>query len=410
MHGTYQQTETVISTSSRDPWKERWVAKFFSRLEHGTLTVQFPSGAQRTFVGRQGGLDFDDHAVLFIHDWKTIARSIQHASIGMAEAYIDEQWSSPDLATLLLLFERNEQALLRGIPNTRFSWLMDRVAHLKNQNSREGSRRNISFHYDLGNEFYALWLDESMTYSAALFEQPGMSIYYAQQAKYRRLAEKIGIKPGDQVLEIGCGWGGFAEFSIVELGCHVTGITLSQEQLDFAKKRLTSAGLADKADLRLCDYRDIEGVFDHVISVEMLEAVGEQYWPQYFDRIRSLLKPGGRAGIQVITIEEDRYDRYRRGVDFIQKYIFPGGMLPSDAIFKSQVDRAGLQLLDQHDFGQCYGKTLKNWGQRFHSKLPEVKSMGFDDRFIRLWQFYLSYCEAGFRQGSVNVSHYVVGR
>jgi len=410
MHGTYQQTDTVTSMPSRDSWKERLVAKFFGRLEHGVLTVEFPSGAQRTFVGRQAGLDFDDLAVLVIHDWTTITRSIQHASIGMAEAYIDELWSSPDLTALLLLFERNEQALLRGIPNTRFNWFRDRLAHLRNQNSREGSRRNISFHYDLGNEFYALWLDDSMTYSAALFEQPGMSIYYAQQAKYRRLAEEVGIKPGDRVLEIGCGWGGFAEFAIAELGCQVTGITLSQEQLDFAQKKLTSAGLADKADLRLCDYRDIEGVFDHVVSIEMLEAVGEQYWPQYFDKIRSLLKPGGRAGIQVITIDEDRYDRYRRSADFIQKYIFPGGMLPSDSVFKKQVYRAGLQLLDQRDFGQCYGKTLKNWNQQFQSKLHEVKSMGFDERFIRLWQFYLSYCEAGFRKGSVNVSHYVLGR
>jgi cyclopropane-fatty-acyl-phospholipid synthase len=277
------------------------------------------------------------------------------------------------------------------------------IGHLLNGNSKQGSQRNIHAHYDLGNAFYARWLDPSMTYSSARFETPGQSLSAAQHNKYASLARSIDLQSGQSVLEIGCGWGGFAEFAAKEVGARITGITISQAQHDFAKKRLFDAGLADKADIQLIDYRDVKGAFDKVASIEMFEAVGEKYWPTYFNKIHDILAPGGQAGLQIITIKDELFADYRSRADFIQKYIFPGGMLPSEKRLRQETDKAGLEWRNISRFGQDYADTLVQWGERFQAAWDEIKPLGFDERFRRLWQFYLSYCEAGFRTERTNV-------
>jgi cyclopropane-fatty-acyl-phospholipid synthase len=313
------------------------------------------------------------------------------------------EWDTPDLSALLeaftLNFDRLEK-LVRGNPLAR---AVNRVAHALNRNSRRGARRNIHAHYDLGNAFYSRWLDPSMTYSSARFERPGQPLGEAQHHKYATLARDIGLAPGRHVLEIGCGWGGFAEFAAREVGARVTGITISRAQHDFARKRLFDQGLADLADIRLMDYRDVEGKFDHVASIEMFEAVGEAYWPAYFAKIADVLSPGGRAGLQIITIRDELFRAYRARSDFMRKYIFPGGMLPSERRLREETERAGLEWKAIARFGQNYADTLAAWAASFESAWDEIRGLGFDERFRRLWRFYLSYCEAGFRTERTNV-------
>jgi cyclopropane-fatty-acyl-phospholipid synthase len=280
---------------------------------------------------------------------------------------------------------------------------VNRLRHGLRGNSRAGARRNIHAHYDLGNEFYARWLDPSMTYSSARYEAPGQPLQAAQEAKYASLARQMALAADHHVLEIGCGWGGFAEFAAREVKAKVTAITISQAQFEFARKRMHDQGLAERADIRLVDYRDVEGRFDRVASIEMFEAVGEKYWPAYFGKIREALKPGGRAGLQIITIRDDLYAGYRRRADFIQKYIFPGGMLPSEARLREVTERAGLAWEGVSRFGQHYADTLAEWAQRFEGAWGDIVGLGFDERFRRLWRFYLSYCEAGFRTGRTDV-------
>jgi cyclopropane-fatty-acyl-phospholipid synthase len=285
-----------------------------------------------------------------------------------------------------------------------------RLSHLMNANTRAGAKRNIHAHYDLGNEFYSSWLDPSMTYSSAKFEDPRETLQEAQRNKYASLAQRIGLRPEHQLLEIGCGWGGFAEYAAKEIGCKVTGITISREQHDFARARIAKAGIGDKVEIRLEDYRDTKGAFDRIASIEMFEAVGEEYWPAYFDKIRSLLKPGGVAGLQIITIDERYFSAYRCSVDFIQKYVFPGGMLPSMTTLREQVARAGLTWRENTTFGQDYARTLATWRDRFTAAWDDIGRMGFDERFKRLWNYYLSYCEAGFRAGSIDVTQIAIAR
>ena len=277
------------------------------------------------------------------------------------------------------------------------------LSHALHRNSRAGSKRNILAHYDLGNAFYSRWLDPTMTYSSARFERPGQPLDEAQRNKYASLARQIDLGPENHVLEIGCGWGGFAEFAAREVGAKVTGITISPAQYDFARKRLFDQGLAERADIQLIDYRDIKGQFDRVASIEMFEAVGEEYWPTYFNKIHEVLSPGGRAGLQIITIRDELFLQYRKRADFIQKYVFPGGMLPSETRLKEETDRAGLEWRDIVHFGQNYADTLHEWARCFEAAWDEIKSLGFDERFRRLWRFYLGYCEAGFRTERTNV-------
>jgi cyclopropane-fatty-acyl-phospholipid synthase len=319
-------------------------------------------------------------------------------------------WDSPNVTAFLQFFLRNGEALqdkLRGIPGARF---VSRLGHMLRRNSKRGSKRNIEYHYDLGNSFYRRWLDPTMTYSSARFEHPGQDLSEAQINKYRSLAERIDLKPEHHLLEIGSGWGGFAEYAASEIGCRVTGITISKEQLAFARERMERKQLSHKVDIRYQDYRDVDEKFDRIASIEMFEAVGEEYWPDYFGKIRQCLKPGGKAGLQIITIADRSFASYRKRADFIQRYIFPGGMLPSPTALRQQVAQAGLTWAGNLEFGLDYAETLKLWRERFRAAWPDISAQGFDERFRRMWEYYLSYCEAGFRAGNIDVTQLTLAR
>jgi cyclopropane-fatty-acyl-phospholipid synthase len=336
---------------------------------------------------------------------------LKSGDIGLAEAWIDGRWTTRDLPGLLRFFLANREAIERVVYGSRWGGLLYRLKHLLNRNSRRGSRRNIHAHYDLGNAFYERWLDGSMNYSSAWFAEGfEQSLESAQQAKMKRALDEAGVQPGSRVLEIGCGWGAVAE-TAARAGAHLTGVTLSTEQLAWAQNRLAGAGLAERADLRLQDYRDIaDAPFDAVVSIEMFEAVGRDYWPSYFETVRRCLKPGGKACIQSITIHDDLFDRYVRSTDFIQQYIFPGGLLPSPKEFRLAAERAGLVVEQQLAFGPDYAETLRRWRAMFLAQEDAVRSLGFDTRFMRTWDFYLAYCEAAFDAGSTDVVQFTLRR
>ena len=366
---------------------------------YGSLSFVMPSGRAFKVQGKEAGPE----AVLVIHDFRFVGRVMAGGDIGFGEGYIAKEWDSPNLSAVLQAFTSNWDHLTKLVQGNPLVSIFNFIGHLLNGNSKQGSQRNIHAHYDLGNAFYSRWLDPSMTYSSAKFETPDQSLSAAQHNKYASLARSINLQADQSVLEIGCGWGGFAEFAAKEVGAKVTGITISQAQHDFAKKRLFEAGLADKADIQLIDYRDVKGAFDRVASIEMFEAVGEKYWPTYFNKIHDVLAPGGQAGLQIITIKDELFADYRSRADFIQKYIFPGGMLPSEKRLRQETDKAGLEWRNIARFGQNYADTLVQWSERFQGAWDEIKPLGFDERFRRLWQFYLSYCEAGFRTERTNV-------
>ena len=364
----------------------------------GRLVIRFPDGETLSLEGDGGA-----GAEVIVRDLAFMRRVLASGDIGFAEGYVAGEWTSPDLPALLQVLSDNFdtlQRLARGGPLMRAA---NRVWGLFRRNTREGSKRNIEAHYDLGNDFYAAWLDPGMTYSAALYEGAGATLCDAQAAKYRALAQALDLGPGQTVLEIGCGWGGFAEFAAREYGCHVTGVTISPAQHAYARARIERAGLSERVDIRLADYRDVEGSFDRIVSIEMFEAVGEAWWPAYFDTVRARLNPGGRAGLQIITIREDLFERYRTRIDFVQKHVFPGGMLPNEGRLRQEVARAGLTWGGVRRFGRDYARTLGEWSGRFESAWPALARQGFDDRFRRLWQFYLAYCQAGFATGRTDV-------
>ena len=367
----------------------------------GRLTLVMPDGARHQLTGQTAG----HAAVLTIRDPRFAVRVLKNGDIGFAEGYMAGEWDTPDLAVLLETLVNNYDQIRRLFDGNPLMKLVNGIGHRLNRNSRRGSRRNIHAHYDLGNAFYGAWLDPSMTYSSARFEGPGQSLQDAQRAKYASLARMMDLQPGHSVLEIGCGWGGFAEFAARETGAVVTGVTISREQHDYARRRLFEAGLAERADIRLIDYRDVEGRFDRVASIEMFEAVGREYWPVYFRKLHDALKPGGRAGLQVITIQDELFDEYDARTDFIQKYVFPGGCLPSEARMAPEIAGAGLAEAGIVRFGGDYAETLAEWARRFESAWGEIVMIeaSFDDRFRRLWRFYLAYCEAGFRSGRTDV-------
>lgn len=373
----------------------------------GSLTFVLPSGKPLRIDGRSPGPD----AVVQVRDYRFIRRGLASGDIGFAEGYMAGEWTTPDLPAVLTAFALNFDrltALLRGNPVMHLAHLLQ---HWTRRNDRTGSKRNIHAHYDLGNAFYGRWLDRTMTYSSALYDQtPRVALDAAQTRKYESLAQAIGLGPGKTVLEIGCGWGGFAEYAAREIGAQVTGITLSPAQHDFARKRLFEQGLSDKAEIQLVDYRDVQGRFDAVASIEMFEAVGEAYWPAYFRKIRDVLRPGGRAGLQIITIRDELFPRYRRRADFIQRYIFPGGMLPSETRLRQETDQACLEWTQVRRFGQDYADTLAEWSRRFEAAWSDIAALGFDERFQRLWKFYLAYCEAGFRTERTNVIQLALSR
>ena len=389
------------------PAHARSVLRLLERLRHGTLTLQLPDGTALRY-----GNGAQPAATLVLHDWSVFAATMKSGDIGFAEGYMAGHWSTPDLAALLRLFIRNRQPLEDVIYGSWLGGLFYRLRHLLHRNTRANSRKNIHAHYDLGNAFYRLWLDETMNYSSAWFDgRPGQSLPQAQDAKVLRALTMSGVAPGSRVLEIGCGWGALAEIAARDIGAHVTGVTLSTEQLDYAKQRVARAGVAHSTDLRLQDYRDIaDAPFDAICSIEMVEAVGREWWPQYFAAVARLLKPGGRACIQTIVIDDALWDRYIAGTDFIQQYIFPGGCLPSRREFERHAAAAGLRVVDTLAFGADYALTLRLWRERFLAQRPAVLALGFDERFIRLWEFYLAYCEAAFTHGSTDVVQYTLVR
>jgi cyclopropane-fatty-acyl-phospholipid synthase len=373
----------------------------------GRLTVRLPNGEIHQLDGARPG----PAAIFVVKDYRFARRVLTSGDIGLAEAWVAGEWDSPHLSTVLESFANNYDHIRQVVDGKALMQAINWLSHKRRRNSRAGSKKNIHAHYDLGNAFYAAWLDPTMTYSSARFTRPGMALDAAQRDKYASLARLMALGQGQSVLEIGCGWGGFAEFAAREVGARVTGITISQEQYDFARRRIFDAGLAERADIQLIDYRDVEGRFDRVASIEMFEAVGQEYWPAYFGKIHDVLEPGGVAGLQIITIEDALFDDYNRRPDFIQKYIFPGGMLPSEERLKPVIHRAGLDWRDIERFGQDYADTLSLWDERFQTAWGDIRRMGgFDERFRRLWRFYLAYCEAGFRSARTDVIQLALSR
>jgi len=389
------------------PAAARRVLNLLGRLNTGTLTLTGPDGVDRVFGTHEG-----PHACLVLHQWDVCAQVLKSGDIGFAESYMDGHWTTPDLAALLRLLIANRRQLEDAIYGHWIGRLAYRLKHLLNRNTRSNSRKNIHAHYDLGNAFYELWLDGTMNYSSAWFEgDHSRDMAQAQTAKVHRALRMTHVKPGDRVLEIGCGWGAVAEAATRDFGAQLTGVTLSTEQLAFAKARMNWHGTAERADLRLQDYRDItDGPYDAIVSIEMIEAVGQAYWPTYFESVAKLLKPGGRACIQSITIDDALFERYLQSTDFIQQYIFPGGCLPSPSEFRRQAQAAGLQVVDELAFGPDYAETLRRWRDAFTQELDQVRTLGFDERFIRLWTFYLAYCEAAFDERNIDVMQFTLVR
>nr|WP_144327830.1 cyclopropane-fatty-acyl-phospholipid synthase family protein [Tepidimonas charontis] len=390
------------------PAAARAALRLLQRLRHGTLELRTPSGHTLLF-GQRGACDAP-HARLELRDWSVATAAWRRGDIGFAESYLAGDWSTPDLAALLRLMLANRQALEDVIHGTWAGRLLYRWRHWLRRNTRSGSRRNIHAHYDLGNGFYRLWLDETLTYSAAWFDgDAGRDLASAQRAKIARALRMAGVTAGTRLLEIGCGWAALAEMAARDFGADVTGITLSTEQLAYGRARLASAGLSDRVELRLQDYRDVnDGPYDAIVSIEMIEAVGRAYWPVYFETLQRLLRRGGRACIQAIVIRDALFERYVRSTDFIQQYIFPGGCLPSPSAFRAQATRAGLQIVDMLAFGRDYAETCRRWRRNFLARREEVLALGFDERFVRLWSFYLAYCEAGFEAGDIDVVQYTL--
>jgi cyclopropane-fatty-acyl-phospholipid synthase len=388
------------SSSGVGPWLLRRVLR---HLECGRLTVILPSGKRIDHSGPRPGPE----ATIIVHNNRALRRLLFAGDVGFAEGYIAGDWSSPNLVALIALAAENIGRLQKTMDGFLPIRLLNRLRHLLRRNSRTGSRRNIAFHYDLGNQFYRRWLDTSMTYSSACAIAPGETLEDAQKAKLDRIATLLELSGKERVLEIGCGWGALAGHLAPRCG-GVTGITLSREQLAYARGRVNVQAYADRIDLRLQDYRDVQGTFDRIVSIEMLEAVGESYWPAYFTRLRECLAPGGVAVLQIITMREDRFETYRNGSDFIQRYIFPGGMLPTPGIVARQAAAAGLALASVEMFREGYADTLAEWRRRFENAWPEIARLGFDADFERLWTYYLSYCEAGFRTGTIDVGLYVL--
>jgi cyclopropane-fatty-acyl-phospholipid synthase len=387
------------------PRSSRTVFKLLQKLQHGSLTVQLPDGSMQRF-----GQQTLPHATLVLHNWNPFSAALKSGDIGFAESFIAGDWQTPNLTELLRVLIKNRTEVEGVIYGTWMGRLLYRVKHLLHRNTKANSQKNIHAHYDLGNSFYRLWLDDTMNYSAALFggdlSQP---MAQAQHTKVRRALSMAGVKAGDRVLEIGCGWGALAEKATTEFGAHITGVTLSTEQLAFATTRMTRLGLSQHADLRLQDYRDIDDApFDAICSIEMIEAVGREYWPTYFATLAKLLKPGARACVQSIVINDALFERYVNSTDFIQQYIFPGGCLPCPREFRAQAQAAGLEVVDEYAFGHDYGETLKRWRDAFLSQRVQVLAAGFDERFMHIWEFYLAYCEAAFLENNTDVVQYTL--
>lgn len=377
-----------------------------SRMNYGRLDFVLPD--ERCF--RAQGTRPGPVAEVRIHNPDTFARLIREGDLGFTDAYLEGWWSTPDLQTFMDVVTQDNPEVYDGFGGMALVRLYERIRHWLRSNSKRQAKKNIAYHYDLGNDFYALWLDDSMTYSSALFRTGQESLERAQEQKYEALVDSLGVQAGDHVLEIGCGWGGFAEYAAGKRGLKVTGLTISQAQHDYAVARMQRAGLSDRVTIKMQDYRDETGHYDAIASIEMFEAVGEKYWPAYFNTVRDRLKPGRQATIQVITVPESRFNTYRKNVDFIQKYIFPGGMLISPSRFREEAGRAGLATQGSIEFGESYSQTLRRWHELFVSQWDKIQHMGYDARFKRMWEFYLTSCAACFHTGICDVTQITLRR
>ncbi|MEP1327757.1 cyclopropane-fatty-acyl-phospholipid synthase family protein [Pseudophaeobacter sp.] len=387
----------------------RYFAPVFEKLramEVGQLDIFLPDSRIFRVAGRNPGPVADLH----IHNPDCFSRLIREGDLGFSDAYLEGDWSTSDLQAFMDLIHMGAETVYDGFPGQALARAYERFRFWMQRNHRTQAKKNISYHYDLGNDFYGLWLDDSMTYSSALFQTGQESLEQAQRAKYASMVDQMGAKPGDHVLEIGCGWGGFAEYAARERGLRVTGLTLSQEQYDYACDRIEKAGLSEQVEFRIQDYRDCGGQFDGIASIEMFEAVGQKYWPTYFNCVRDRLRPGGQASLQIITVADRRWEVYQKGVDFIQKYIFPGGMLPSPQVLQNEIEQAGLQVVRSIEFGDSYDVTLRRWHEAFNSRWGQISDLGFDERFQKMWNFYLTSCAAAFKTGNCDVTQITVAR
>jgi cyclopropane-fatty-acyl-phospholipid synthase len=398
---------TIKTTTKGEPNLPRYFEAVFAKsvdMKNGRLDMVLPDGR----IFRAEGAGQGPVAEIHIHNVDVFARLIREGDLGFCEAYLDGWWSTPDLQAFLDLVHAGNDDIYDGFLGLKIARAYERFRFWLQSNSKSQARKNISYHYDLGNDFYKLWLDDTMTYSSALFQTGQESLEAAQIAKYASMVDQMGAQPGDHVLEIGCGWGGFAEYAARERGLKVTGLTISREQHDYAVDRIARAGLSDQVEIKMQDYRDETGLYDGIASIEMFEAVGEKYWPVYFKTLRDRLKPGKQATLQIITVQHRRWQIYRNTVDFIQKYIFPGGMLPSPVVLREEVQKAGLEVAGSIEFGESYSQTLRRWYDTFNDRWDEVAALGFDDRFRRMWNFYLSSCAATFHFRNCDVTQITV--
>ncbi len=387
----------------------RWfpnVWELMQELKSGKLIVKLPDNQVFSVTGSEPG----PTGKIEILNEEFFSRLIREGELAFSESYMDGWWQTEDLIALLDVLMSSNEIFGRSFPGAFLVQYYERMRHWFKSNSKSQAKKNIAYHYDLGNEFYSSWLDETMTYSSAYFETGHESLAEAQNKKYGRICKTLNLESGQQLLEIGCGWGGFAEYAINNYGVHVTGLTISKAQYEFANSRLFNAGLAEKANIKLLDYRDETGSYDALASIEMFEAVGERYWPTYFQGVRNRLKEKARATLQIITVADELFPEYRKNVDFIQKYIFPGGMLPSQKILFDQVSKSGLSKLGCYQFGDSYTKTLKLWHEKFNSVWGDISPLGFDDRFRRMWNFYFASCAAVFNTGVGDVTHLTIAR
>ena len=380
--------------------------KFLSKIRFGELIVTFPSGVTKSFKGTNG----DEIADLKLHNYKFISKILKRKSIGFAESYMDGDFSSSDLTKLLLISFKNEKYFLYNLKSNIFFNIYSKFKHFLNDNTKKQSKKNIEYHYDLGNSFYDKWLDQSMTYSSAYFEKDNQNLFDAQISKYKQIAKSLNLNENSIVLEIGCGWGGFSSYIAKNFKSKIDAITISKEQFDYASNRIQQEGLGEKVSIKYRDYRDIENKYTNIASIEMFEAVGKKYWEKYFSILKNSLASSGKAALQIITIDDQRAINYQRQPDFIQQYIFPGGMLPTKKELEEINYKVGLNFQEIKSFGLSYAKTLNLWNKQFQNSWDDLAQLGFNERFKRMWEFYLSYCETGFISQSTDVSHFLINR
>tara|TARA_B100000768_G_C11270503_1_gene373190 strand:- start:462 stop:1670 length:1209 start_codon:yes stop_codon:yes gene_type:complete len=399
----------ILTTTDGQKDLPRYFATAFGIAQKGQNgRMDFVLDDGRTFSAEGPGVG--PVCEIRIHNSGIFERLLREGQLGFCDAYLDGQWSTPDLQAFMDYIHADNDEVFDSFPGQKLVQFYERFRFWLQGNSKGQARKNISYHYDLGNDFYGLWLDKTMTYSSAIFEDGQDCLEKAQTAKYASMVDQMGVKAGDHVLEIGCGWGGFAEYAAKDRGLNVTCLTISKEQIKYAQDRINAAGLTELVKFKLQDYRDETGVYDGIASIEMFEAVGEKYWPSYFQTVHDRLKPGAHATLQIITVRNDRFDVYRKGVDFIQKYIFPGGMLPSPEVLAQQVEKAGLNVVKSIEFGESYSQTLRRWHDTFNDKWDQVVAMGFDDRFRRMWNFYLTSCAATFHYGNCDVTQITISK